>query len=552
MVMQWNDIWEGQFRMKIKKITIKDFRRFTDLTIDGLGPQVKLVVLLGRNGSGKSSLFDAFSEAAVYAKHKGFDWDIAYHSKNGILIDNATKGWPNLHCEFYDSAVVYPVREYRPKDFYFRTAYRFDSTAQSQGLQKLPPVLEDSHDPRKMINLDTRVADNYQRLVSNSLGALFEPGEANNISRIELRDTYIRKIRESMIKVFGDLVLEGPGRPLDDGTFLFTKGLSHGFKYMNLSGGEKAAFDLLLDIVLKAEAFDDTVYCLDEPELHMHSALQGRLLDEILEVLPDKCQLWIATHSVGMIRKAKELYENDPNKVAFLDFSDRDFDQPQTLCPIEPSRELWRKAFEVSLGDLVSLLAPKRVFLCEGQKREQGARRNVDFDSRCYNKIFAKEFPDVQFVSVGGCNDVESNAKMAKAILQECVSGVEVKTVFDCDDRSTDEIAEVRRNGGIVLSLRDIENYLWDDEVLKKLCEEVHDATAFSAIKQKKDELMSGITPSDDVKQISGPLYVAIKSLLDLRQCGNTHESFARDTLAPLITADMEVYKRLRKDIFGA
>ena len=53
--------------MKIKKIIIKNFRRFTDLTIEGLAPQVKLVVLLGRNGSGKSSLFDAFSEAAVYA-----------------------------------------------------------------------------------------------------------------------------------------------------------------------------------------------------------------------------------------------------------------------------------------------------------------------------------------------------------------------------------------------------------------------------------------------------------------------------------------------------
>lgn len=537
--------------MKIKKITIKDFRRFTDLTIEGLAPQVKLVVLLGRNGSGKSSLFDAFSEAAVYAKHKGYDWDIAYHSKDGILIENAIKGWPNLHCEFHDSAVIYPVHEYRPKDFYFRTAYRFDSTAQSQGLQKLPPVLDDSHDPRKMINLDTRVADNYQRLVSNSLGALFEPGEANNVSRIELRDTYIRKIRESMIKVFGDLILEGPGRPLDDGTFLFTKGLSHGFKYMNLSGGEKAAFDLLLDIVLKVEAFDDTVFCLDEPELHMHSALQGRLLDEILKVLPDKCQLWIATHSVGMIRKAKELYENDPNKVAFLDFSDRDFDQPQTLCPIEPSRELWRKAFEVSLGELVSLIAPQKIFLCEGQKKIQGARRNPDFDSRCYNKIFAKEFPDVQFVSVGGCNDVESNAKMAKAILKECVSGVEIGTLFDCDDRSADEIAEVKRNGGIVLSLRDIENYLWDDEVLQKLCVGVGQSEQFASVKAKKDSLMTGVTPQDDVKKITGALYNEVKAILGLRQCGNNHETFARDTLAPLITPDMAVYKHLRKDIFG-
>ena len=283
----------------------------------------------------------------------------------------------------------------------------------------------------------------------------------------------------------------------------------------------------------------------------MHSALQGRLLDEILKVLPDKCQLWIATHSVGMIRKAKELYENDPNKVAFLDFSDRDFDQPQTLYPIEPSRELWRKAFEVSLGELVSLIAPQKIFLCEGQKKILGARRNPDFDSRCYNKIFAKEFPDAQFVSVGGCNDVESNAKMAKAILKECVSGVEIGTIFDCDDRSADEIAEVRRNGGIVLSLRDIENYLWDDEVLQKLCVDVSQSEQFASVKAKKDSLMTGVTPQDDIKKITGPLYNEVKAILGLRQCGNNHETFARDTLAPLVTPDMAVYKHLRKDIFG-
>ena len=547
--------------MKIKNISIKDFRRFTDLTIEGIGPQVKLVVLLGRNGSGKSSLFDALSLAASQCKHGNYEWDHLYYSKdnNNNLGDVLRK----IHCEFHDSAIEYPTREARRKDFYFRTAYRYDAIAQSSGLQKLPSVLSDERDPRRMINLDSRVKDNYQRMVSNSLGELFEPGSDNNIPRVALRDKYIERIRQSMTRVFGDLLLEGPGRPLDDGTFLFAKGDSHGFKYMNLSGGEKAAFDLLLDIVMKSEsysdlpeneesdAFDDTVYCLDEPELHIHAALQGRLLAEIVQILPEKCQLWIATHSIGRIRKAQELYEHDRSSVAFLDFSDRNFDFPQTLQPVEPSRRVWRKAFEVSLGDLVSLLAPRRVFLCEGQKREQGARRNIDFDSRCYNKVFEKEFPDVQFVSVGGCNDVESNAKMAKAILQECVSGVEIGTIFDCDDRSADEIAEVKRNGGIVLSLRDIENYLWDDEVLQKLCVSAGQSEQFASVKAKKDSLMTGITPQDDIKKITGPLYNEVKAILGLRQCGNNHETFARDTLAPLITPDMAVYKHLRKDIFG-
>jgi hypothetical protein len=39
-----------------------------------------------------------------------------------------------------------------------------------------------------------------------------------------------------------------------------------------LSGGEKAAFDLLLDLVIKRREFNDTVFFIDEPEAHMSPA----------------------------------------------------------------------------------------------------------------------------------------------------------------------------------------------------------------------------------------------------------------------------------------
>ena len=45
--------------MKIKSIKLKDFKRFTDLTIEGLPETAKLVVMIGPNGCGKSSVFDA-------------------------------------------------------------------------------------------------------------------------------------------------------------------------------------------------------------------------------------------------------------------------------------------------------------------------------------------------------------------------------------------------------------------------------------------------------------------------------------------------------------
>ncbi|HEY8938080.1 MAG TPA: AAA family ATPase, partial [Cyclobacteriaceae bacterium] len=46
--------------MKIKKIELKNFKRFNDLTIDNIPESTKLVLLIGSNGSGKSSVFDAF------------------------------------------------------------------------------------------------------------------------------------------------------------------------------------------------------------------------------------------------------------------------------------------------------------------------------------------------------------------------------------------------------------------------------------------------------------------------------------------------------------
>ena len=45
--------------MKIKSIKLEGFRRFKNLTIEGLPETARLVVMVGPNRSGKSSVFDA-------------------------------------------------------------------------------------------------------------------------------------------------------------------------------------------------------------------------------------------------------------------------------------------------------------------------------------------------------------------------------------------------------------------------------------------------------------------------------------------------------------
>ena len=46
--------------MRITRVHLRNYKRFTDLRITDIPQSARLVVLVGPNGSGKSSVFDAF------------------------------------------------------------------------------------------------------------------------------------------------------------------------------------------------------------------------------------------------------------------------------------------------------------------------------------------------------------------------------------------------------------------------------------------------------------------------------------------------------------
>jgi predicted ATPase len=446
--------------MRLRTVRLIQYKRFDNLLIDlGEYPK-KVIALVGPNGSGKSSVFDAFEQ--VLSNTIGFQEDLppSYHSKSWFDATAPVKT--------YDRGAAIQIRAVDGSSpngdtaFYVRSPYRYTPNLRVDSITQRPDIVRSEPRPGSTARIDRRMQGNYERL----LGQLLAAYQNGKLTGEQLREQLIGKINVRLARVL-DIQISNLGDvTAGNGQLYFEKGTSKDFPFENLSAGEKEVVDLLVDLQVKVPTYKDTVFAIDEPELHLNAAIQRKLLKEIVDLIPDSCQLWVATHSIGFLRALQQDLRGNSQ---VLDFTSGDFfTGTKTIHPIAGTRADWTRIFATALEDLTGLIAPETIVYCEGKELPGAGGGEEGLDAEVYNTIFAAD-ADTLFVSSGGGGSQARNAAIGLKVLSKAFDSVKLRVLKD-----RDEATDADRNAFLaksdanrMLVRREIENYLFDPEILK-------------------------------------------------------------------------------------
>ena len=263
-------------------------------------------------------------------------------------------------------------------------------------------------------------------------------------------------------------------------------------------------------------------------------------------MVPENCQIWVATHSIGFLRALQDEL-NEISQIIEFKEDNKWASQSYILVPMVKSRKNWQSLFATALDDLTGLVSPKRIIYCEGRADSTRISGERGLDAEVFNSIFGEKYPDTLFVSSGGNTELDQRSAIAISILSKVFSDVEILVLKDRDMASGKYTTENDRQIYLqtnpqnhrVLNRFEIENYLYDKEVLKKYCElnslsfneEYYDAYVTDIINQQiKDE-------TNRIRKYCGIV-------------GSINAETFKKNLAKVIDNTMQVYSELERVIF--
>ncbi len=354
--------------MKIKSIQLKNFKRFTDLTLENISEQAKLVLLIGANGSGKSSLFDAFNYFQTQKNNIAPRGEVAEYYQKGSAIGEISFDTSNgkIHCSVGLQMVVENLDKLL---FFGRSSIRIVPTLGNKGNPY--EIEQDTDRPEKFIENDIRFVNDVYAYIKQIDDAMREPVFSGvKADTLQIFHSFIDPLNQSLSRIFeGDkfaiqIIEYASSTPEVAAKLIFQKGNSK-INYDILSHGEKQVVVLLLNFIVRKKQYENAIIYIDEMDCHLNTVLQENLLKEIVEKwIPDSSQLWTASHALGFIE-----YAQKTENAVILDFDSLNFDVPQTISP-EPKEVLDVYDLAIPKSILSKLFHDKKIIFCENKNDE--------------------------------------------------------------------------------------------------------------------------------------------------------------------------------------
>jgi predicted ATP-dependent endonuclease of OLD family len=465
--------------MKIKSLYIKNFRSISLIDVSDLPD---FVMIVGENGIGKSSIFDAIRFAktmvAPYAQsdidywHErqrltrllqigqeeliiriGFELEtdaerkliegnipslqVTYTAVNGLQTACPSPLMGLLRK--WQAGGEVGVIEYIPANRVFQEGELSLQNAQS-------PDTEDFLF-RRLTEVQNKYQDAKQRFVNDFLHDMLLPDEPKVFPTMK---ELIETLLEKSVNIGFDKVTRAPRIEIESfGGFVDVDTLSAGQRELFMTYVSLMALKLTKSIIL-----------FDEPDLHLHATLQRKVLQHLMELAKTN-QLFVATHALEMISEA-------PEKNIYHLSTYQGGSQLVNLSAEKDKIEIFKK-LGVSKYTFVNF---RKVVFLEG-----------DSDYRIIKDVTTSYNLRYEYI--------EGVSKATPEILENASQIESFYMIRDKDFYDDDEIAKDEakyQNRVRYLKRRQIENYILDDEALFEVMKKI-DEKSFAS----KDELIEAL-----------------------------------------------------------
>lgn len=380
--------------MKIKKVIIKNFRLFDkEFIIDNINipndidEGSGLTILVGENGCGKTSLLDAISLPLLKYKAESFEMKDFNNIKNDCSID--------ILCdENYKFKGVMPKTEYQGKGFEFKANIRkqqSETYLSSIIVQDQLFIKADEENKAKQFDLRINVNNpfsglrfyendilyldrnriyqthsgvynntKFDKLMEDFNYQYIKPNDdENNINNIQditnnikkrieqdFLGKAVKKFKEiSDIKNFS-LNLLNKNEPFTNAFFAEETNNGLLLPLSSLGSGYEMIFSLIYSVCLAEQSKKKLIILIDEPELHMHPALQLKFINFLIEI-SKTYQVIFTTHSPLLI---KQVLHNEKVKIYILNKKQNDIsitDMNKGVLPYISANEINYNAFNL-------------------------------------------------------------------------------------------------------------------------------------------------------------------------------------------------------------